>query len=167
MLEVEAKKLELPMSFSGPLSHVTKSGERLLEIVNSVLDIKQIEAGKMRVMPRAVNTKDFFTHLFSLTTIRAQDSNITFTTNIDKSVPDSLFFDDTKLGQVALNILSNAIKYTPRDKAVKAQVKYKNSCLIFTVFDQGIGMSEEDQERLLLRMNAWTMPIKLKAQGLV
>lgn len=166
LLEVEAKKLDLPTSFSGPLSHVTKSGERLLEIVNSVLDIKQIEAGKMRVMPRAVNTKDFFTHLFSLTAIRAQDSNIAFTTNIDKSVPDSLFFDDTKLGQVALNILSNAIKYTPKDKAVKAQVKYKNSRLIFTVSDQGIGMSEEDQKRLFTAYERMDNAYQIKGTGL-
>ncbi len=139
LLESEAQKLKLPQSFTTPLSHVSQSGERLLEIVNSVLDIKQIEAGKMRVMPRAVNTKDFFTHLFSLTKIRAEDSGIIFSTSIDESVPDSLFFDDTKFGQVALNLLSNAIKFTNKGKSVKAQVKYKSGKVIFNVIDQGIG----------------------------
>ena len=148
LLEGEAQKLKLPESFTTPLSHVTQSGERLLEIVNSVLDIKQIEAGKMRVMPRAVSTHDFFTHLFSLTKIRAEDGGITFTSTIDSSVPDTLFFDDTKFGQVALNLLSNAIKFTSRGKSVSAQVKYKNDKLIFNVIDQGIGISEEDQKRL-------------------
>jgi signal transduction histidine kinase len=148
LLESEAQKLKLPQSFTTPLSHVSQSGERLLEIVNSVLDIKQIEAGKMRVMPRAVNTKDFFTHLFSLTKIRAEDSGIIFSTSIDESVPDSLFFDDTKFGQVALNLLSNAIKFTNKGKSVKAQVKYKSGKVIFNVIDQGIGMSDEDQKRL-------------------
>ena len=148
LLEGEAQKLNLPSSFTTPLSHVSQSGERLLEIVNSVLDIKQIEAGKMRVMPRAVNTKDFFTHLFSLTKIRAEDSGIIFSTNIDDAVPDTLFFDDTKFGQVALNLLSNAIKFTGRGKSVKAQVKYKNGQVIFNVIDQGIGISDEDQKRL-------------------
>jgi signal transduction histidine kinase/ActR/RegA family two-component response regulator len=148
LLESEAQKLKLPQSFTTPLSHVSQSGERLLEIVNSVLDIKQIEAGKMRVMPRAVNTKDFFTHLFSLTKIRAEDSGIVFSTSIDDSVPDSLFFDDTKFGQVALNLLSNAIKFTNKGKSVKAQVKYKSGKVIFNVIDQGIGMSDEDQKRL-------------------
>jgi len=148
LLEGEAQKLKLPESFTTPLSHVTQSGERLLEIVNSVLDIKQIEAGKMRVMPRAVSTHDFFTHLFSLTKIRAEDGGIIFTSTIDSSVPDTLFFDDTKFGQVALNLLSNAIKFTSRGKSVSAQVKYKNDKLIFNVIDQGIGISEEDQKRL-------------------
>ena len=148
LLEGEAQKLKLPESFTTPLSHVTQSGERLLEIVNSVLDIKQIEAGKMRVMPRAVSTHDFFTHLFSLTKIRAEDGGITFTSTIDSSVPDTLFFDDTKFGQVSLNLLSNAIKFTNPGKSVNAQVKYKNDKLIFNVIDQGIGISEEDQKRL-------------------
>lgn len=148
LLEGEAQKLNLPSSFTSPLSHVSQSGERLLEIVNSVLDIKQIEAGKMRVMPRAVNTKDFFTHLFSLTKIRAEDSGIVFSTSIDHAVPDTLFFDDTKFGQVALNLLSNAIKFTNHGKSVKAQVKYKNANIIFNVVDQGIGISDEDQKRL-------------------
>ena len=148
LLEGEAQKLNLPPSFTSPLSHVSQSGERLLEIVNSVLDIKQIEAGKMRVMPRAVNTKDFFTHLFSLTKIRAEDSGIVFSTSIDDAVPDSLFFDDTKFGQVALNLLSNAIKFTNHGKSVKAQVKYKSGKVIFNVIDQGIGMSDDDQKRL-------------------
>ena len=148
LLEGETQKLNLPSSFTTPLSHVSQSGERLLEIVNSVLDIKQIEAGKMRVMPRAVNTKDFFTHLFSLTKIRAEDSGIVFSTSIDDAVPDSLFFDDTKFGQVALNLLSNAIKFTNHGKSVKAQVKYKNGKVIFNVIDQGIGMSDDDQKRL-------------------
>jgi CheY-like chemotaxis protein len=148
LLEGEAQKLNLPSSFTTPLSHVSQSGERLLEIVNSVLDIKQIEAGKMRVMPRAVNTKDFFTHLFSLTKIRAEDSGIVFSTSIDNAVPDSLFFDDTKFGQVALNLLSNAIKFTNHGKSVKAQVKYKSGKVIFNVIDQGIGMSDDDQKRL-------------------
>jgi len=148
LLEGEAQKLNLPSSFTTPLSHVSQSGERLLEIVNSVLDIKQIEAGKMRVMPRAVNTKDFFTHLFSLTKIRAEDSGILFSTSIDDAVPDSLFFDDTKFGQVALNLLSNAIKFTNHGKSVKAQVKYKSGKVIFNVIDQGIGMSDDDQKRL-------------------
>jgi signal transduction histidine kinase len=148
LLEGEAQKLNLPSSFTTPLSHVSQSGERLLEIVNSVLDIKQIEAGKMRVMPRAVNTKDFFTHLFSLTKIRAEDGGIAFSTSIDDAVPDSLFFDDTKFGQVALNLLSNAIKFTNHGKSVKAQVKYKSGKVIFNVIDQGIGMSDDDQKRL-------------------
>lgn len=166
LLEAEAKLLSLPDNFVTPLSHVTKSGERLLEIVNSVLDINQIEAGKMRVLPRAVNKEDFFAHLFSLASIRAQDSNIQFTSNIDASVPDSLFFDDTKFSQIALNLLLNAIKFTPSGKAVRTNVKYKNSNLLFTVADEGIGISEEDQKRLFAPFERMDNAHQIKGTGL-
>ncbi|MBJ2127707.1 response regulator [Alteromonas sp. IB21] len=166
LLESEASKLNLPSTFQTPLSHVAQSGERLLEIVNSVLDINQIEAGKMRVMPRAVNLNDFFTHLFSLTKIRAEESGVVFNTSIDTATPDTLFFDDTKFGQVALNILSNAIKFTAKDKSVKAQVKYKNGKLIFNVIDQGIGMSEDDQKRLFTPFERMQNALKISGTGL-
>tara|TARA_B100000700_G_C14994787_1_gene833232 strand:- start:104 stop:1726 length:1623 start_codon:yes stop_codon:yes gene_type:complete len=166
LLEAEATKLRLPTSFTSPLSHVSKSGERLLEIVNSVLDIKQIEAGKMHIMPRSVNTRDFFIHLFSLTKVRAEDSNIAFSTTIDETVPDYLFFDDTKYGQVALNLLSNAIKFTSKNKSVKAQVKYKNNKIIFNVVDEGIGISEEDQQRLFMPFERMNNAQQIKGTGL-
>lgn len=166
LLEAEARKLNLPETFSTPLSHVSQSGERLLEIVNSVLDINQIEAGKMRVMPRAVNLNDFFTHLFSLTKIRAEESGVLLSTTIETTMPKTLFFDDTKFGQVALNILSNAIKFTAKDKSVKAQVKYKKGSLIFTVVDQGIGMSEEDQKRLFTPYERMKNAHKISGTGL-
>ncbi|MBO7923687.1 response regulator [Alteromonas sp. K632G] len=148
LLEGEAKQLSLPTNFTDSLGHISKSGERLLEIVNSVLDMKQIEAGKMRVMPRAVGTADFFTHLFSLTRIRAEDGNVIFNSAIDDNVPHSLNFDDTKFGQVALNLLSNAIKYTHANKHVSIQVKYKQGNLLLAIKDEGIGISEEEQKKL-------------------
>lgn len=148
LLEGEAKSLQLPRSFTEPLGHISKSGERLLEIVNSVLDLKQLEAGKMRVTPRAVSTHDLFTHLFSLTNIRAEDEHVLFEYVIDESVPKSVDLDDTKYSQIALNILSNAVKYTPENKRIFAQVKYKKGTLIFTVKDEGIGISEEEQAKL-------------------
>lgn len=166
LLEAEARKLNLPETFSTPLSHVSQSGERLLEIVNSVLDINQIEAGKMRVMPRAVNLNDFFTHLFSLTKIRAEESGVLLSTTIETTMPKTLFFDDTKFGQVTLNILSNAIKFTAKDKSVKAQVKYKKGGLIFTVVDEGIGMSEEDQKRLFTPYERMKNAHKISGTGL-
>ena len=166
LLEGEARRLSLPPQFSSSLSHISKSGERLLEIVNSVLDIKQIEAGKMRVMPRAVNTNDFFTHLFSVTRVRAEQNDITFTATIDSSLPASIYLDDTKFGQVALNILSNAIKFTPRHRAASCLVKYKKGALVFSVTDEGIGISHEDQQRLFARFERMDNAHKIPGSGL-
>lgn len=150
LLESEAASLSLSTSFTEPLALISESGSRLLEIVNSVLDLKQIEAGKMRVMPRSVATHDFFTHLFSLTRIRAEDNNVTFFYSVTEPMPENLKFDDTKFGQIILNLLSNAIKYTHAKKSVTASVKFKNGKLIFVVKDEGIGISEEDQKKLFM-----------------
>lgn len=166
LLEGEAKSLQLPLSFSEPLGHISKSGERLLEIVNSVLDLKQLEAGKMRIVARTVNTRDLFTHLFSLTKIRSEDENVLFEYNIDESVPKSIELDDTKFSQIALNILSNAVKYTPAGKKVVAQVKYKHDKLVFTVKDDGIGISQEDQDKLFKPFERMGNAHTIKGTGL-
>ena len=148
LLEQEAQAENMPVMFRQSLGHIRQSGERLLDIVNSVLDVKQIEAGKMKLLPRPVSTSDFFVHLFSLTRVRAQERDIHFQTHIDDSLPDVIELDDTKFAQVALNVLTNAIKYTHKGKHVRAQILFRNNTLKLVVKDEGIGISEEDQKRL-------------------
>ncbi len=150
LLEQEAKVEKMPDMFRQSLGHIRLSGERLLDIVNSVLDVKQIEAGKMKLLPRPLSTKDFFVHLFALTRVRAQERNIHFHTHIDDALPDVIELDDTKFGQVALNVLTNAIKYTHNGKSVRAQIIFRDDTLKMVVKDEGIGISEEDQKRLFL-----------------
>ncbi|MEW9797257.1 hybrid sensor histidine kinase/response regulator [Alteromonas sp. CYL-A6] len=148
LLEQEARDLHLPASFADALSHVRMSGERLTNIVNSVLDIKQIEAGKLKLYPRQVPVRDFFSHIFSLMATRASAVSVTFDSHIAEDVPDVLEMDDTKLGQVALNLIGNAIKFTPPKRAVRVNVSYQTPHLVICVNDEGIGISEEDQTRL-------------------
>ena len=150
LLEQEAQTEKMPEMFRQSLGHIRQSGERLLDIVNSVLDVKQIEAGKMKLLPRPISTDDFFVHLFSLTRVRAQERDIHFQTHIDDSLPDVIELDDTKFGQVALNVLTNAIKYTNRGKDVRAQITFRDDILKMVVKDEGIGISDEDQKRLFL-----------------
>lgn len=148
MLETEAMAGEMPAIFQQSLGHIRKSGERLLETVNSVLDIKQIEAKKMKLMLRPVSATDFFTHVFSLVRARAEERQIQFHSHIDDAIPSVIELDDTKFGQVALNILTNAIKYTHAHKQVRTQVFYRDGMLKLVVRDEGIGIAEEEQERL-------------------
>lgn len=148
LLEQEAQSEKMPPMFRQSLGHIRQSGERLLDIVNSVLDVKQIEAGKMKLLPRPVSSRDFFVHLFSLTRVRAQERDIHFQTHIDDSLPEVIELDDTKFAQVALNVLTNAIKYTHKGKHVRSQILFRNNTLKLVVKDEGIGISEEDQKRL-------------------
>ncbi|WP_414828208.1 ATP-binding protein [Alteromonas sp. H39] len=148
LLEEEAHTAKMPAMFRQSLGHIRQSGERLLDIVNSVLDVKQIEAGKMKLLPRPVSTDNFFVHLFSLIRVRAQECGIHFQTHIDDSLPEVIELDDTKFGQVALNILTNAIKYTRTGNHVRTQITFRDNRLKLVVKDEGIGISDEDQKRL-------------------
>ncbi len=148
LLETQASDANMPAIFQQSLGHIRKSGERLLETVNSVLDIKQIEAKKMKLMLRPVSANDFFTHIFSLIRLRAEEQAIQFHTDIDDSIPDVIELDDTKFGQVALNVLTNAIKYTPAHKQVRATISYRDNALQLVVEDEGIGIAEDEQKKL-------------------
>ncbi len=130
------------------LKHIQTSGDRLLDVVNAVLDYKKIEAGKMTLSLRPVSAFDFFEHLFASINVKASEQGNPFSYTIGQTIPEGLIADDTKLSQIMLNILSNAIKFTPKGKGVSAQAHYHNGNLIFVVEDKGIGISEEDQERL-------------------
>lgn len=144
LLEEEARQKQLPATFCESLNHIRTSGERLLDIVNTVLDVKQIEAGKMKAVPRAVALRDFFTHLFSLVRIRAEDQGVRFSAIFSPTLPEVVNLDDTKFSQVALNILTNAVKYTSVGKAVECQINYQDGQLLLLVKDEGIGMTPEE-----------------------
>lgn len=144
LLEEEARHRQLPATFCESLNHIRTSGERLLDIVNSVLDVKQIEAGKMKAVPRAVALRDFFTHLFTLVRSRAEDQGVRFSATFSPALPEVVNLDDTKFSQVALNILTNAVKYTSAGKAVECQINYQDGQLLLLVKDEGIGMTPEE-----------------------
>lgn len=147
-LAEEVNNYAVPPSFSQSIRHIEKSGMRLLEVVNAVLDHKKIEAGKMSLSLRPVAMHDFFEHLYSSIAVKAQEQGNPFTFSVDASVPEGLMADDTKLSQIMLNLLANAVKFTPEGKSVKSNVFYQKGLLHFVVEDKGIGISEEDQKLL-------------------
>lgn len=166
LLVEDAKKEGLTKAFTEPLGHIKTSGERLLEIVDSVLDINTIEAGKMKVVTRSVDSEDFFAHLFALSNIRAEDSGVLFHATVDKSVPEKLELDDTKVSQIALNLISNAIKFTRPDKTVSVKVKYRQKYLVLSVKDEGIGISEDEQCKLFSPFERMDNATTFKGTGL-
>lgn len=166
MLLEDAKKQSLPLLFTEPLGHIHTSGERLLEIVNSVLDLNTIEAGKMKVVARPIGSEDFFAHLFALSEVRAKECEVRFHANVDKSVPSSLLFDDTKFAQIALNLLSNAIKFTRKNKSVFVKVKYSKKHLVLNIRDEGIGISDDEQSKLFSPYERMHNAYEFKGTGL-
>ncbi len=130
-----------------------QSAESLLAIINDILDFSKIEAGKIELRPKQFSLRGFLTDLEKLHHIRAQQKGITLVANVSESIPDELIGDETRLRQVLINLISNALKFTPEGGAIVLNVEREEWIaeplkLSFNVIDTGIGIPAEAQQRI-------------------
>lgn len=120
------------------------SSRSLLGVINDVLDISKIEAGKFNIVRTPNNIYDLIKSVFDLLKFRADESNIEFLLEIDHNVPQNLMVDSLRLNQILMNLLSNAIKFTPRGFVkLKVSVMQKHNDRVrlkYSVEDSGIGV---------------------------
>jgi signal transduction histidine kinase/AmiR/NasT family two-component response regulator len=131
---------------------ILDSGQTLMTLLNDVLDLSKIEAGKLDIAPVDGETESVFLHLQKLFLPRALEKSIELSVNIDDLVPKTLRFDHVRIHQCTANLISNAIKFT-RIGGVSVSVHHKaidaNEYMIsVAVTDSGIGISEEAAARL-------------------
>lgn len=130
------------------------SADILMGVLNDLLDISKIEAGKMELKNTVVNTKNLFKKLKTLYKHQADKAGIKLSFDIDKSTPQNLLVDEIKLMQVYSNLISNAIKFTPKKGSINVRLEVKKEFdngkirLMGIVSDNGIGISSEDQQLL-------------------
>lgn len=149
----QSKTLNLPENFSSYLADIDFSSKHLLGIVNSVLDLSKIEAGKMEVLPNWFSSQEFIKKLCHMLAIKAQEKGVILGFDIDNNLPDYLFLDQQKLSQILINLLNNAIKFTPQNKRVNVLATINNQTIAFIIQDEGIGISKNDQVRLFEKFN--------------
>ena len=117
-----------------------------MEIINGILDFSKIEAGKLAIESTDFWLEEVLDHISSIITLRVQDKDLRLTLSTDNEVPEVLSGDPLRLGQVLLNLTSNAVKFTERGEiAVNVGVEerdQKSVTLRFSVQDTGIGISE-------------------------
>ena len=128
------------------------AGKTLLSLINSILDFSKIEDGKMEVIPAEYDTLSMINNLINSVSTRAQSKGIELITNIDETLPKGLIGDDVRVTQVIMNLLTNAVKYTEKGTvtltlAVKERAE-KSLILAVSVKDTGIGIREEDMDKL-------------------
>ena len=135
--------------------HTLKSSsDILLNILNDLLDLSKIEAGKMELNNAPAQTTEMLNKLSLLYQQQAKDNGISLNFVSGDDIPEYINIDETKLIQVFANLISNAIKFTPRDGEVTVKLdvskKKKNGDIIMEgcVMDTGIGISTADQRRL-------------------
>lgn len=128
---------------------IKKSSETLLTILNDILDLSKIEAGKMELHKRPTDIKDVLQNLVALFRQKAFEKGNEITFEVAKDVPKYVLGDRTRLLQILSNLTSNALKFTQNGKVtIRVFRENESNRYKFEVIDQGIGISKEDQDRL-------------------
>jgi signal transduction histidine kinase len=123
---------------------IHQSGRHLLEIINDILDIAKVEAGKLELRNNAIRVDELFASCSRLMGERATSAGVDLIVEPPHDVP-VLFADDTRLRQVLLNLLSNAIKFTPNGGQVAMRACLADDGRVeLQVADNGIGMTEQE-----------------------
>lgn len=129
---------------------VLRQGEHLLEVINGILDLSKIEAGRLEIEPLWHSPIDLAHEVINFLDARATAKGLNLSLVLDHPVPDRVFSDPTRLRQILINLLGNSIKFTDRGE-VRLHLSFENddgSKLLFHVVDTGIGLSDEQIERL-------------------
>lgn len=142
---------DIPESAKEEVKDIIMASNGLLEIVNGILDISKIEANKLEIINSNYCFKNVFDDLVSLTKARMGESNLEFKYSLDPTIPSVLYGDHSRVKQIILNILTNAVKYTKEgfvDFKVSSVVKGDMCRLIISVEDSGIGIKSENIDKL-------------------
>ena len=128
------------------------SGLHLLDLINDVLDMASIEAGKVSLKPTAVDLRALLDMASDSVRLRAEQKHLAFGLEVDTRLPHRVMVDGQRLRQVLLNLLSNAVKFTDAGSVrLSARVVEQDAAqarLLFAVADTGIGMTPDQQARL-------------------
>lgn len=133
------------------IKHISSAGNNLLDIINNILDISKIESGKETLDLKEYSLGSIVMELSSIVEARIADRPIKLIMEVDNNIPSKLHGDSTKLFQVLLNILTNAVKYTEVGKIklmVTGDVKDDFVTLHFKISDTGYGIKKEDYDKL-------------------
>jgi len=124
------------------LHTVERNAHHLLGLINDLLDISKVEAGRMELYPEHVEIHDLINEVRDLTNSLWREKGIAFNTELPKQ-PLSLYVDRVRLKQVLINLVSNAVKFTA-EGAVTIRASLQDDAIMIDVQDSGIGMKEED-----------------------
>ncbi len=130
---------------------VQRNAKHLLDLINNILDLSKIEAGKMTVSPQTCDLAPLLAEVASLMRARAQEKSLKFTVSFDTALSRNIRTDALRLRQILMNLLGNAIKFTEAgsvEMRLSCKAAGRTSRLRIDVCDTGIGMSPEQIQRL-------------------
>jgi signal transduction histidine kinase/CheY-like chemotaxis protein/uncharacterized protein YigA (DUF484 family) len=162
----DAKTSKTITQISENLNVVVSEGERLTHLINDVLDLAKIEAGKMEWNMETVSIPEIAERAIAATTALFEQNHLELKKDIDANIPN-ITGDKDKLIQVMVNLISNAVKFTPKGK-VTFKVFNKNDEVVVSITDTGIGIAAEDHDAVFeqFKQVGDTLTDKPKGTGL-
>lgn len=129
------------------ISIAERNSEQLLRIIDDILDLSKVEAGKLMIEKIDFNLTELLADVSSLMEFRAQENGIRFHLHTMTELPEVMNSDPTRIKQILMNAIGNAIKFTLKG-TVTLEVSYMNSRLRFAIIDTGVGISEQQASQL-------------------
>jgi signal transduction histidine kinase/DNA-binding response OmpR family regulator len=145
------------------VSFIKKAGDGLLELVNDLLDLAKVEAGKVEVQPIEFEVTDLFSALRGMLRPLLVNSQLNLIFEDTAGIPP-LVTDEGKVSQILRNFISNALKFTETGE-VRVSATREGGDLVFAVSDTGIGIAAEDHERIFQEFTQIDSPTQRKARG--
>ena len=153
-------------------SDVESAGNNLLAIINDILDLSKIEAGKMDLVEHPYQLSSVLNDVSNMVYFKARDKGLDFVVDVDETLPDRLLGDELRVRQIITNLLSNAVKYTEHGLvrfSLRAEEPVRTPgervTLKITVEDTGIGIRQEDADKLFTKFQRLDMKQNSTVEG--
>ncbi|MDR2542596.1 MAG: response regulator [Treponema sp.] len=149
--EIHLQSETVPPEHREAFSRIYNSGDLLQGIINDILDMSKIEAGKLELLPSLYDVSSLINDTVFLNMIKFENKPIEFTLNVDKNIPSFLIGDEIRIKQILNNLLSNAFKYTESGQvelSFNAEQQQDSFILSISIRDTGQGMTKEQKDML-------------------
>ena len=146
------KKTEINVTQRNYLVKITEASNNMLAIINDILDFSKIEAGKIEIEHISFNLDKLLGEMINIVSFKIEEQGIDFSLEKDPDMPEAYIGDPTRIGQILLNIVNNAVKFTQQGMvslSLHLVNKEQNLCTLqFVIKDTGIGMSEDQLNQI-------------------
>lgn len=146
------------------VENIDQSNERMIALVNGLLNISRIESGRMVIDPKPTDLKKIIEEILVELKAKITAKKLKVAFSSDKTIRE-ISVDPDLIREVYLNLLTNAVKYTPKNGEIKINLSKDDKSVIFKVSDNGLGIPKSDQENLFTRFHRGSNVVKTETEG--
>ena len=161
---ISGKLGDIPEKAKERLIKINKHSDKLVNFVNELLDLSRIESGRVEMKLSDCVLSEVIDSVGDLLTPQMRDKKINWSSNVDENIP-IMSLDDTQIDRIFINLISNAIKFTPENGTISVNARLDKDTVKVEVSDTGIGISKEDINRLFDEFYRVDNPINQEVKG--